>query len=182
MGLGNPGDKYSGTRHNVGFKVIDLISDKIGIKLKKPTFKRFKIGKSEYRNKKIYLIKPLTYMNLSGEVISDVLKYSNAEISHLIVVCDTLDLPPGTIRLKRSGSSAGQKGLESIINITKTNNIIRMFIGIGRPLYKNNVINYVLRRPSKEEADLLDEALDKAAESILKLATSSIDSVMNEIN
>ncbi len=166
----------------MGFNVIDLISDKIDIKLKKPAFKRYKIGKSVYKNNKIYLVKPLTYMNMSGEIISDVLRYTNAETSDLIIVCDTLDLPPGTIRLKRNGSSAGQKGLESIIRIVKTDKITRMSIGIGRPFSRKRVINYVLKKPSKEESVILKNALDKAAESILKLSDNPIESIMNEIN
>ena len=180
--MGNPGDKYIKTRHNAGFRVIDKISDKMDIKLKKPAFKRFKIGKAVYRNNKIYLVKPLTYMNRSGEIISNLLKYTKAEISDIIVICDTLDLPPGKLRLKRSGSGAGQKGLESIIKTIKTNNIARIFIGIGRPLSKNNIINYVLKKPKKDDAYLLEQAMEKAAESILKLTVNSIESVMNEIN
>jgi peptidyl-tRNA hydrolase, PTH1 family len=180
--LGNPGEKYKKTRHNAGFSVIERISEKLDIKLKKPAFKRFKIAKIRLNENNIFLVKPLTFMNCSGEILHDLLKYTKAVISDIIVVCDTLDLSPGKLRLKRNGSGAGQKGLESIIRIAGTDNFVRMFIGIGRPQSRDNVINYVLKRPSREDSELISQAVERASESLLKLAESPIESIMNEIN
>lgn len=180
--MGNPGEKYIATRHNAGFNVIDLIAQKKNIKLKKPAFKRFEIGKFPSKENNIFLIKPLTYMNSSGEIMSDLFKYTKSNLSDVIVVCDTLDLPPGKLRLKRNGSGAGQKGLESIIDILKTDDFMRMFIGIGRPQDRENIIKYVLKRPSREEAILISQAVERASESLIRLAESSIERIMNDIN
>ena len=121
-------------------------------------------------------------MNNSGHIINDLFKYTKGKIEDVLIICDTLDLPPGKIRLKRKGSSSGQKGLLSIIRISGTEEILRLFIGIGRPYSQENVISYVLARPGKDQKVLINESLEKACDGILRLLSEPVESVMNAIN
>lgn len=130
----------------------------------------------------MYLVKPLTYMNASGEVLAAVLKYARAGLSDVVVICDSLDLPPGQCRLRMRGSAGGQKGLESLIRHAGTDAIARLVIGIGRPVSREDVVSYVLSRPPCDEAAVLDRAVDQAAEALLRLPREGIGRVMNEIN
>ena len=183
MGLGNPGQKYYYTRHNVGFRVIDKLASSLKIKLKKTGFYRcYLLGKGVRRGTTIYLVKPLTYMNNSGDILKRVLSSAKSTIDDLLVIYDNLDLPPGTCKLKLKGSSAGHKGLESIMNKAGTNNIMRLSIGIGKPLYKNQVVNYVLSEPEKQEMCLIEDAIKKAEQGVLLLIKQAPDKVMNVIN
>ena len=130
----------------------------------------------------LFLAKPLSYMNRSGEVLHDVLRVSKLALQNTLVVCDTLDLPPGVCRLKQRGGSAGHKGLDSIIRYAETGEIMRLYIGIGRPPSKVEVVRYVLEEPNEEEKPLYTAAIDQAAHAIDKLLTTSIPQVMNELN
>lgn len=126
------------------------------------------------------MIKPLTYMNRSGTILSSVLHYADANLSELLVICDSLDLKPGICRLKTKGSSAGHKGLASIIDYAGTNEISRFYIGIGRS--EQPVIEYVLSKPSREDAQKLEGAIDNVTSAILLLFQKSPQEVMNVIN
>jgi PTH1 family peptidyl-tRNA hydrolase len=121
-------------------------------------------------------------MNASGEAVRQALKFAGASIQDLIVVCDSLDLPIGVCRLKRKGSSAGQKGLESVIKALKTQEFMRLRIGIGRPEQKSDVIGYVLGIPPPGEGNMLKEAVERAADGILQLVQDGPDRVMNVLN
>ncbi|MBN2535606.1 MAG: aminoacyl-tRNA hydrolase [Spirochaetales bacterium] len=181
IGLGNPGRPYKGNRHNAGFFVVDLLAEKLSIKLTKPFFYSYTKGKGVYRNKAIVLAKPLTYMNRSGLAIPGILHYAKADTSELLVVCDNLDLEPGICRLKTKGSSAGHRGLASVIEYTGTGDFMRLYIGIGRPP-DNNIIEHVLSNPGGEEKQRIDLAVDKAASGILLLLEKPPLEVMNFIN
>jgi PTH1 family peptidyl-tRNA hydrolase len=180
--LGNPGPSYSQSRHNVGFRTVDLLSSKLGIHLKRPVFKRFLIGRGFLNGEAIILAKPLTYMNRAGEAVNQLLKYTDTKQEDLIVVCDSLDLQVGSCRLKSKGSSAGQKGLESIIKHTKTTNFLRLSIGIGRPRCKDDIIRYVLSIPAKKDRLILEDAVERAAEAIAALTRDEPEKVMNVLN
>jgi PTH1 family peptidyl-tRNA hydrolase len=180
--LGNPGSAFEDTRHNIGFKTIDKLAEQLDVRLKKPVFKRYFIGKGIHKGEVIFLIKPLTYMNCSGEIIKDVLKRANASNEDLLVILDTLDLPTGVCRLKPKGGAAGHRGLGSIIKQVGTDEVSRLFIGVGRPECKEMVIDYVLNVPSKKEFMLLDGAINLARESVLRLLHEPIDQVMNDLN
>ena len=182
IGLGNPGPRYRLARHNVGFRTVDILADKLNVDLKKPFLKKYEIGKVRYKDHILFLVKPLTYMNRSGFIFPDLLRVTESAVKQLIVICDTLDLPPGVCRLKRKGSSAGHKGLSSIISRLGTGDFTRFYIGVGRPPSKEEIIHYVLAEPLVEEASLIEEALHTASDGILTLLEEEPGRVMNVLN
>ena len=182
LGLGNPGDEYTDTRHNCGFKVIDYLGEKTGIELQKKFFKKYIYGKGVFKGKDIFLIKPLTFMNNSGQVIRDVLKAAECTTKDIIVVCDNMDLFPGVLRIKRGGGDAGHNGLKSIMTFAPANDFLRIYIGIGRPPYSGDVSNYVLGVPDKIDRENISKAVEKAGEGILALTHRTVEQVTNEIN
>ena len=182
VGLGNPGERYAGTRHNVGFMVVDALASDLGVHFKKKLLHSYLLGKAKQAGSALYLVKPLTYMNDSGRAVREVLRETGADPSELLVICDSLDLSPGNLRFKVKGSSAGQKGLESIIRAVGTGEFMRMTIGIGRPDYKGQVVGHVLGAPSRTDEKLIDEALQKAAQAVLALVTDAPLKVMNAVN
>lgn len=165
VGLGNPGKKYENTRHNTGFAVIDRTLAKLNAELDKNKFN------ADYtminRNgEKIYILKPLTYMNLSGEAVAPFMKYFGIEPEDLVVVHDDLDLPVGKIRLRQSGSCGGQNGMRNIIDLLGDSNIKRIRVGIGKdPLIP--VVDYVLGKTKKEDLEVYNQALDKASDALI---------------
>jgi len=161
---------------------VDLLAEKLDAHPKKPPFKRFLIGKARAPGGTLFLVKPLTFMNCSGEPVAQLLRYTGCTTGDMIVVCDSLDLPVGVCRLRRRGASAGQKGLESIIENVKSQEFMRLAIGIGRPPSKEQVVGYVLGVPRGEEQRALDRALGRAAEGILRLCREEPEKVMNELN
>ncbi|HPY44813.1 MAG TPA: aminoacyl-tRNA hydrolase [Sphaerochaeta sp.] len=171
LGLGNPGSKYENTRHNAGFNVTDRLAAFFHVKLRKRCFRPYR----QARIKDSLIIQPLTYMNRSGSVLN----YFRTE-KQLIVVCDQLDLPPGMIRIRRKGSSAGQRGLQSIIDAHGSEDFIRIYVGIGRPERGKSVVEYVLA-PSDDP--LLEVGIQQAAEALVKLLQGfGISEVMDEYN
>jgi len=182
VGLGNPGERYAGTRHNVGFMVVDALASELGVHFKKKLFHSYLLGKGIHGGSPLYLVKPLTYMNESGRAVREVLRETGTEPSGLLVICDSLDLSPGNLRFKVKGSSAGQKGLESIIRSVGTDEIMRLTIGIGRPEHKGQVVGHVLGSPSSTDEKLIDEALQKAAQAVITLVTDGPVKVMNSVN
>ena len=171
LGLGNPGSKYENTRHNAGFNVTDRLAAFFHVKLRKRCFRPYR----QARIKDSLIIQPLTYMNRSGSVLN----YFRTE-KQLIVVCDQLDLPPGMIRIRRKGSSAGQRGLQSIIDETGSEAFIRIYVGIGRPGHGQSVVEHVL---APGDDPLLETGIQKATEAVIKLLQGSdITEVMDEYN
>lgn len=156
VGLGNPGPEYEKTRHNVGFMVLDQVAQSLGLKIKEKKFKSL-YATGFYGGQKFMLVKPQTYMNLSGESVAAIMNYYNLDLEDLLVVSDDLDLSVGGLRLKESGSSAGQKGLKSIISHLNSQDFKRLRIGIGKD--KNiPTISYVLGKI--EPGTALDAAHD----------------------
>ncbi|ADY73639.1 Peptidyl-tRNA hydrolase [Desulfurobacterium thermolithotrophum DSM 11699] len=162
VGLGNPGKKYEKTRHNVGWMVLDRLAEVLGTDFSKEKFK----GKiAELRNddgKKIFLLKPITYMNLSGESVGELAKFYKIKPEETLVIYDDLDLPLGKLRLRLKGSSGGHKGVASIEQCFGSQNFSRLRIGIGRPQTKEEVVNYVLSPFREDELEALGKAIDKA--------------------
>lgn len=154
----------------------------MGVRFRKPPFKRFEIGRAALPGGTIHLAKPLTFMNCSGEVLKPLLRYTGCDLADVVVVCDTLDLPIGACRLKKQGTSAGQKGLASIIASAGTQEIRRLFIGVGRPEFRGQVVNYVLEKPAGAEADAFAAAATRAADGILRLVSDPLNEVMSELN
>ena len=182
LGLGNPGDEYTDTRHNCGFKVVEYLGEKTGIELHKKFFKKYIYGKGVFKGEEIFLIKPLTFMNASGEVIRDVLKAADCTTKDIIVVCDNMDLFPGVLRIKRGGGNAGHNGLKSIMTFASANDFLRVYIGIGRPPYSGDVSGYVLGVPDKIDRENIARAVALAGDSILSLTHRTVEQVVNEIN
>ncbi|NLZ77102.1 MAG: aminoacyl-tRNA hydrolase [Spirochaetales bacterium] len=171
LGLGNPGSKYRDTRHNVGFRVTDRLAAFFHVTLRKRCFRPYRqarIGDS-------LIVQPLTYMNRSGSV----LRYLPAE-KRLVVVCDQLDLPPGMIRIRRKGSSGGQRGLQSVIDAHGGEDLVRISVGIGRPEPGKSVVEHVL---APGDDPLLEVGIQKATDALVKLMQGAgLSEVMDEYN
>ena len=182
VGLGNPGRKYCNTRHNIGFFLIDYLSAKIGVKLKKRQGRRFKFVRTLYQDKPVTLVQPQTYMNNSGEIIHYLLSENCSRIDDLLVICDSIDMELGSIRLRLSGSSAGNKGLASILQVLKTDRIKRISLGVGRPKENVSVPNYVLSRFTNKEFKLLDRVAKRIGDNFSVLLSGNYEYAMNLIN
>ena len=182
VGLGNPSFKYIGTRHNVGFESIDALAHKYGIQV---TIKKHRalIGKGVIEGHKVILVKPQTYMNLSGESVQSVVDYYKIDVEkELIVVFDDVNLDVGQIRIRERGSAGGQNGVKSIISRLGTSNFIRVRIGIGNkpPMYKMS--DYVLSHFEKDERELMEECYTESVEAITLILDGDIKSAMNNWN
>ncbi len=180
-GLGNPEKDYSNTRHNMGFDVINKITNITGIKVLKSKFNAL-YGMGEINNKKVILIKPQTYMNLSGESIIQFKKFYKISNKNIIVIYDDIDLKLGDIRLKPKGSSGTHNGMKSVIENLKTEDFIRVRIGIGTPENKEDIINYVIGAIPKREKEILNKSVEKAAQSVIEILQNGIDIAMNKFN
>jgi PTH1 family peptidyl-tRNA hydrolase len=182
IGLGNPGTKYEQTRHNVGFLAVEKAAEKAGIALKKGFSKKYRAAEGRYRDHKTVFIEPLTFMNNSGQIIHTLRRKYQLAPDNMVLVCDNLDLPPGTCRIKRGGGSAGHNGIASVIQFLGSNDFLRVYIGIGRPPYSGDVIGHVLGVPPSMEKPYIKEGIEKAAEAILQLIDHAPEKVMNEFN
>lgn len=182
IGLGNPGTKYEHTRHNVGFLAVEKAAEKAGIALKKSFGKKYSTAEGRYAGNKVVFIEPLTYMNNSGTIIASLRRKFQLSPEELVVVCDNLDLPPGVVRVKQGGGTAGHNGLASIVQHLGTKDFLRVYIGIGRPQFRGDVVKYVLGVPAEEERTDLKAGIDRAAEALVELLTNSPEKVMNEFN
>ena len=180
VGLGNPGKKYEGTRHNMGFMTVDLLSDLSRIDVDKEVFHGL-MGRGKIFEQDVILFKPTTYMNLSGTAVSEVVNYFKIDINDIIVICDDMAIDVGKIRLRPKGSSGGQKGLQNIIDNLKTEDFKRIRIGIGEP-DEYGAIDYVLGKPSKDERPLIDEAINLAVEAIKEAFKTDFERAMSKFN
>lgn len=169
VGLGNPGAEYANTRHNAGFRLVDALAGREGVRLG-PDGKLFgETGKAVIGGQPVWLLKPMTFMNLSGKSVVAALRYWKIEPEEALVVHDELDLPPGTARLKFDGSHGGQNGLRDIIRLLGHGRFHRLRIGIGHPGHKDRVTGWVLGRPGKDDEILIGRAIDDALD-VLPLA------------
>lgn len=173
VGLGNPGNKYEKTRHNIGFEVVDRFAQEIGISSLKDKFQGL-LGETTYKGEKIYILKPQTYMNLSGNSLSAVAKFYKIENKDIVVVYDDMDLPLGKLRYKENGSSGGHNGIKSIISHIGEN-FKRIKCGIGKPPAKDVNIDFVLGKFTKEEQINVDDMIKKS-NSCLKDIIDELDS------
>lgn len=181
VGLGNPGFQYKKTRHNVGFMVIDDLSERLHVKVKQNKFQAH-FGTGMVQGEKVALIKPQTYMNNSGEAVRAFMDYYDVPPDDLIVVYDDLDLPTGRIRLRQKGGSGGHNGVKSIIAHLGTKEFKRLRIGISHPSRDKDVIDYVLRPFSKDERGLVTDAVQRASSACEKWIGTPFLEVMNEYN
>lgn len=179
VGLGNPGSKYSGTRHNTGFDVVDIIASKFGVKFHKPVFKSYYVAIVKYNSNKFILIKPNTFMNRSGEVLPGLLSKYKLTNKNIVIVVDNLDINSGFLKFKLKGSDGGHNGLKSINEFIGTNDYKRLFIGIGRPMRGESITDYVLAKIDDDKVFLAEH---KAADSLLKIPDEDINQIMNYVN
>jgi PTH1 family peptidyl-tRNA hydrolase len=181
IGLGNPGSQYERTRHNAGFRVLDVLAKKLSWKWERHG--RAMLASGTLGTEKVILAKPITYMNNSGEAVGELVRWYKLQPEDMLVAYDELDLPVGKLRLRASGSAAGHNGLESIIRHLHTNHFPRLRIGIGRPAnHRIATINYVLGIPSGDEHILLEASEEKAVEAILFVIEQGTTIAMNMIN
>lgn len=181
VGLGNPGDKYKGTRHNIGFDCIDRLHVRMGSPSIQCKFES-QFAKGSIGGRDVCLIWPLTYMNNSGRSVSQIARFYKVEADSILVVCDDLSLPLGKLRIRKSGSSGGQKGLESILQSLSTTDIPRLRIGIDPTPEHWDTADYVLSRFSASDRTFVDESLARAEEAIKVWLIDGIDAVMNQYN
>ena len=179
VGLGNPGKKYEHTRHNMGFEVIDLLSDLAKIDVDKEVFSGI-LGRGKIFDQDVMLFKPTTYMNLSGIAVRQVVNYFKIDLENIIVVCDDMAIKIGCIRLRSKGSSGGQKGLQNIIENLGTEDFKRIRVGIGEPEF--DAIDYVLTKPTKDEMPLIEEAIKDAVAAIKETLRSNFEKAMSKFN
>lgn len=181
-GLGNPKREYDNTRHNIGFALIDALSEKYRISVLNSQFKAL-VGKGIIEGHKVILAKPLTYMNLSGESIRPLTDYYKIDpTTELIVVSDDVSLPPGQIRIRKKGSAGGHNGLKSVIGQLGSEEFYRIRIGVGEKPKGYDLADYVLGHFSKEEQLLMKEGIEKAVGAAKLILDGEIDRAMNEFN
>ena len=181
VGLGNPGREYRETRHNIGFMVVDEFARQHGIKLTRVQNKAI-TGSGLVFAQRIILVKPQTFMNLSGQAVSALMRYYKVNREDLIVSHDDVDLPFGVIRMRPGGGSAGQKGVASIIEALGTQEFPRLRMGIGRPPGYKDAADYVLQSFSPQEKDELMNFLNKAVDALDCFVADGLETAMNRFN
>lgn len=181
VGLGNPESDYSNTRHNMGFNVINKLAKEYDITISRKKFN------SEYENamiegKKVMLVKPQTFMNSSGEAVIEFINFYKIELEKVIIVYDDIDIEPGKIRIRKSGSPGSHNGMKSVVHFLNNENFPRIRVGIGKPDQNENMIEYVIGAVSEEERKELDNGAEIAKNAIIEILKNGIDSAMNKFN
>lgn len=165
IGLGNPGEKYKGTRHNIGFITVDEMAYQEHLTFDKALFDATFV-QTTVNGEKVILMKPLTYMNLSGEAVRPLMNYYKIAVEDIVVIYDDMDLPVGKIRLRQKGSAGGHNGVKSIISCLGTDQFNRIKVGVGRPAPGRSVVNHVLARFEKEEQEDMIQAVSKSVDAV----------------
>ena len=181
IGLGNPGKTYEKTRHNIGFEVIDALAAEWNISIDQAKFQGL-YGMGNVKGEKVYLLKPMTYMNLSGQSIRALMDYFNIDVEDIVVIYDDLDLPVGRIRLRQKGSAGGHNGIKSTISHLGTQEFDRIRVGIDRPTNGANVADYVLGKFSKEDQEALIPVVKRCVRACEERLNMPFLQVMNEFN
>ena len=181
IGLGNPEQDYSGTRHNMGFDVINELSKKYDIEVNKNKFKSL-FGDGIIEGQKVILLKPQTFMNLSGEAVEEIVSFYKIPLEDILVIYDDLDIEPGKIRIRKSGSPGSHNGIKSVTHFLKSNDFARVRVGIGKPDSNIDLIEYVIGGIDENEKEILKLGVSKAVEAIIEIIKNNIDSAMNKYN
>ncbi len=180
-GLGNPGKEYEHTRHNMGFDVVDELARRWGVTVWKESMQA-EIASVVKNGEKVLLVKPLTYMNNSGDAVGAILRYYKVSPDDLFVICDDLDLPPGKTRIRRKGASGGHNGIKSLIACLGTEEFNRFRIGVGHPHDGHTVVQHVLGRPYGDDVEKIEAAKLWTADSVEGALSMGIETAMNRFN
>lgn len=181
VGLGNPEQDYSKTRHNMGFDTINKIAKQSSIQINKTGFDGI-YGKGKIYSQDVILLKPQTYMNLSGMSISKLMNFYKIQLQNIIVIYDDMDIDVGLIKLRKKGGPGSHNGMKSVVSELNSTEFTRIRVGIGKPKYKNDMINYVLGHIPNEEWNQLDQATTLASEATYEIIQNGIDAAMNKYN
>ncbi|MBR6733562.1 MAG: aminoacyl-tRNA hydrolase [Kiritimatiellae bacterium] len=183
-GLGNPGAEYANTPHSIGFEVVDALAREIGASWRASSSFGGELAAGMLGGVKVVLVKPMTYMNLSGDCVAPVVKYHNAKAAEdLLVVSDDIDLPVGKMRVRKGGSAGGHNGLKSVIERTGTPDFVRLRLGVGRDSHERaNVIGHVLGKFSPADRRVMDEVVAQAVKAIGTIELESVETAMNRYN
>ena len=182
VGLGNPGKEYERTRHNAGFRALDILADKLGCKVDKLKFQG-RYGQCAYQGKKLYLLKPQTYMNLSGRSVLQLSAYFHIPPQRIVVIFDDISLEPGRLRIRGDGSAGGHNGIKSIIAEVGSQDFPRVKVGVGaKPHAEQDLANWVLSTFSAQEEKALASSLERAADAALTVVTKGVYEAANRFN
>lgn len=181
VGLGNPENEYAHTRHNMGFDTINQIAKNNNIQITKNKFKGL-CESTIIQNQKVILLKPQTYMNLSGESVKEVAEFYNLKPEEIIVIYDDIDIEKGHIKIRKKGGAGSHNGMKSVVEELQSTNFARIRVGIGQPEFKSDMINYVIGKVSQEEQEILQQGVEKAAKAVEEILKNGIDIAMNKFN
>ena len=181
VGLGNPEQDYSKTRHNMGFNAINKIAQEYGIEMNKKKFDSL-YGEGIIENQKVILLKPQTYMNLSGKAILQVVNFYKIDIENICVIYDDMDIEPGKIKIRKKGGAGSHNGMKSVVTELNSEEFTRIRVGIGTPKFKGDSINYVIGAIPEDEINILDEGVTKAKDAMISILKDGIDITMNKFN
>ncbi len=179
VGLGNPGKEYEDTRHNIGFKVVDNIAKEYNIDVNRQKFKGT-YGEGFINGEKVMLLKPTTYMNLSGESVREVVDFYNLEDHEILIIYDDISLDVGKLRIREKGSAGGHNGIKSIIAHLGSDVFPRIKVGVGQP--NSDLVKHVLGRFTKEEMTILDESIEAATKATAEIVKNDVKTAMNQFN
>ena len=181
VGLGNPGESYQITRHNVGFRVVDGLESRHGAKVRR-SGKSYRLAEYTLGAGLVHLVKPLTYMNCSGHGVMDYLNQSGTDVSDILVVADDVYLPLGRMRIRRSGGDGGHNGMASIVEFLGTGAFSRLRIGVGSPSNTGELATYVLHPFGSDEAPVIEEGIVRARDAVDVYVLDGIEAAMNKFN
>jgi PTH1 family peptidyl-tRNA hydrolase len=181
VGLGNPGERYEHTRHNIGFLIVDRLAERWGIRWS-PTKLKGWVGEGSFSGEKVVLLKPMTYMNLSGESVRPVKDWYKVDLDQIAVIYDDLDLPTGQLRLREKGSAGGHNGMKSIIQHLGTQEFKRIRVGVDRPSPGDDIARYVLEPFPKAQQTLVEESIDRSCQAVESWIKESFFKAMNQFH
>ena len=182
VGLGNPGSKYENTRHNMGFLALDMLAEKEKFQFSKLRFKAW-TATVELGGEKVLVMKPQTYMNLSGESVGEAARFFKIPADHVVVISDDISLPTGKLRIRPSGSAGGHNGLKSIIQHLGSDQFPRIKVGVGSPQHADHdIVDWVIGKPVGDDAKLLKQTLEKAADAVSAVIAQGPQKAMNQFN
>ena len=179
-GLGNPGREYEKTKHNIGFMTADLLAERLGISVTKLKFRAL-IGEGRIGNEKVIIMKPQTYMNLSGESVREILNFYKLDPEDLIVIYDDIDIPVGSLRIRAKGSAGTHNGMRSVVSQIKSENFPRVRVGIGSE-HRGDLVDYVISGFSSKDRESVRSTIEKAADAVECIVKEGVSSAMNKYN